>query len=59
MKPSTTDQIQGTVHEVKGIVKEKVGQVTDNPRLTVEGQSEKLVGKVQQKLAQVEKVLEK
>lgn len=27
MKPSTTDQVEGKLHEIKGNVKEKVGQV--------------------------------
>jgi uncharacterized protein YjbJ (UPF0337 family) len=59
MKPSTTDQVQGKLHEVKGAVKEKVGQVTGNPDLTDEGQAERLVGNVQKKIGQVEKVLGK
>ena len=59
MKPSTTDQIQGTLHELKGKAKEKAGQVTNNPNLTAEGQSEKLAGKVQKKVGQLEKVFEK
>jgi uncharacterized protein YjbJ (UPF0337 family) len=58
MKPSTTDQVQGALHEVKGEVKEKAGQVTGNPDLTSEGQAEKLAGKVQKKVGQVEKVFE-
>jgi uncharacterized protein YjbJ (UPF0337 family) len=59
MKPSTKDEIEGEVHEVKGNVKEKVGQLTNNPNLQGEGQAEKVGGKVQQKIGQVEKVLEK
>jgi uncharacterized protein YjbJ (UPF0337 family) len=59
MKPSTEDQIKGTVHEAKGTVKEKAGQVLNNPELQAEGQDEKLVGKVQQKVGQVEKLFEK
>jgi uncharacterized protein YjbJ (UPF0337 family) len=59
MKPSTKDEIEGKVHEVKGNVKEKVGQLTNNPNLQGEGQAEKVGGKVQQKIGQVEKVLEK
>jgi uncharacterized protein YjbJ (UPF0337 family) len=59
MKPSTTDQVQGTLHELKGKVKEKAGQVTNNPNLTAEGQNEKLAGKVQKKVGQIEKVFEK
>jgi uncharacterized protein YjbJ (UPF0337 family) len=42
---------------VKGKVKEKAGQVTNNPELEAEGQDEKIGGKVQKKVGQVEKVL--
>lgn len=59
MKPSTKDKIDGKIHEVKGEVKEKVGKVTNNPNLTAEGQDEKLTGKVQTKIGQIEKVFEK
>jgi uncharacterized protein YjbJ (UPF0337 family) len=59
MKPSTKDKLEGTLHEAKGKVKEKVGQVTNNPNLETEGQGEKLAGKIQKKVGQVEKILEK
>ncbi len=59
MKPSTKDQIKGQFQETKGKVKEKVGQVTNNPNLEAEGQAEKLAGKLQKKVGQIEKVLEK
>ena len=59
MRPSTTDQVQGKLHEVKGDVKKKVGQVTGNPDLTNEGQAEQIAGNVQKKVGQVEKVFEK
>ncbi len=59
MKPSTTDQIQGAIHEIKGKAKQKAGEVTNNPDLIDEGQSEKLAGKVQKKVGQIEKVFEK
>jgi uncharacterized protein YjbJ (UPF0337 family) len=57
MKPSTKDKAQGTFHEVKGKVKEKVGRATNNPDLEAEGQVEKIGGKVQKKIGQVKKVL--
>jgi uncharacterized protein YjbJ (UPF0337 family) len=44
---------------VKGNVKEKLGQVTSNPDLEVKGQDEKVGGKIQKKIGQVEKVFEK
>jgi uncharacterized protein YjbJ (UPF0337 family) len=59
MKQSTKDKIAGDLHKVKGNVKEKVGQVTNNPNLEAEGQAENLSGKIQKKVGQVEKVLEK
>ena len=57
MKPSTKDKAQGTFHEVKGTVKEKIGRATNNPDLEAEGQVEKLTGKVERKVGQVKKVL--
>jgi uncharacterized protein YjbJ (UPF0337 family) len=59
MKLSTKDQITGKVHEVKGTAKETAGKVTNNPNLEAEGQSERFAGKVQKKVGQIEKVLEK
>jgi uncharacterized protein YjbJ (UPF0337 family) len=59
MKPSTKDQIAGKLLEMKGKVKEKAGQVTNNPDLAAEGQADRLVGKVQKKVGQIEKVFEK
>ena len=59
MKASEDDQIKGTFHEVKGTLKEKAGKVTNNPDLTGEGQGEKLAGKIQKKVGQIERVLEK
>jgi uncharacterized protein YjbJ (UPF0337 family) len=44
---------------MKGKVKEKAGQVTNNPNLAAEGQNEKLAGEVQKKFGQIEKVIEK
>jgi uncharacterized protein YjbJ (UPF0337 family) len=59
MKTSTKDQAEGTLHELKGKIKEVAGKLTDNPKLEGEGLGEKIAGKVQNKLGQVEKVLEK
>jgi len=41
MKPSTTDQIQGKLHEVKGKVKETAGRLANDPSLAAEGQNAK------------------
>ena len=59
MKESTKDELQGKAHEVKGAVKEAAGKVTNNPDLEAEGQGEKLGGKLQKKVGQVERVFEK
>jgi uncharacterized protein YjbJ (UPF0337 family) len=59
MKTSTKDQVEGTFHEIKGKVKEAAGKLSDNPNLEGEGLGEKIAGKVQKKVGQVEKVLEK
>ena len=59
MKPSIENEISGKVHEVKGKIKEKVGRLTNDPDLEGEGIGEKIAGKVQKKIGQLEKVFEK
>ena len=59
MKDSTKDKLEGTLHDVKGTLKEKVGQATNNPDLEAEGTGEKVAGKIQKKVGDVEKVFEK
>jgi len=59
MKSSTKDQVEGKLHEIKGAVKEIAGKLSDNPKLEGEGTGEKIAGKVQGKIGQVKKVLEK
>ncbi len=59
MKASTKDQAEGKFHEVKGKVKEKAGHLANNADLEAKGTGEKLAGKVQGKIGQVEKVLGK
>ena len=59
MKQSAKDAAKGTFHEVKGTVKETVGRATNNPALEAEGQDEKIGGKIQKKIGQVEKLLGK
>jgi len=57
MKPSTDDKATGKLHEVKGTIKEKVGEVTNNPDLEAEGRAEKNAGKVQKWIGKVEKAV--
>ena len=56
-KPSTKDELEGNLHDLKGSAKEKAGQVMNDPDLESEGQAEKIAGKIQKKVGQVEKVL--
>ena len=59
MKPSTKDNAEGKMHQVKGKIKETVGKAVGNDDLEAEGKDENLGGKVQEKIGQVEKVLGK
>ncbi len=44
-----SDQMQGKWKQVKGSVKEKWGKLTDDDINVINGQSEQLVGKIQEK----------
>jgi len=59
MKQSTTDQVEGKFHEVKGKVKEKLGHAAGNPDVESEGKAENIAGKVQKKVGKIENVFEK
>jgi uncharacterized protein YjbJ (UPF0337 family) len=59
MKSRITDKVEGTGHKAKGIVKETIGKLSDNPRMEVEGTVEKVAGKVQLKSGEAKKVFEK
>jgi uncharacterized protein YjbJ (UPF0337 family) len=58
MDPSTKDEIAGRVHEVKGTIKEKAGELTNDPDLEGEGIVEKIAGKIQKEFGEVEKAIE-
>lgn len=59
MKQSTTDQVKGKFHELKGKVKEELGHAVGNPDVESEGQAENIAGKVQKKIGKIENVFEK
>jgi len=59
MKDSTKDKVEGSVPYPKGALKEKIGHATKNPNLEAEGQDEKVAGKIQKKVGDIEKVFEK
>jgi uncharacterized protein YjbJ (UPF0337 family) len=56
---SIKDQVEGKLHETKGKIKEQAGKLTNSPDFEAEGLDEKLGGKIQKKVGQIEKVLEK
>jgi uncharacterized protein YjbJ (UPF0337 family) len=57
VKPSTEDQTAGKLHEVKGTIKQKIGEVTKNTDLEDDGRAEKSVGKVQNVVGKLEKAV--
>ena len=57
MKPSTEDKTAGNLHEVKGAIKQKVGELTKNPNLEADGRAEKNAGKVQNVVGKIEKAV--
>ena len=59
MNRSTKDRASGKIHELKGKAREKVGQLTKNPNLIAEGTDQKMCGKIQNKIGQIEMVFEK
>ncbi len=59
MKQGSKDEAEGTFHDLKGTIKNKVGKLTNNPDLEDEGTVEKIGGKIQKKIGQVEKVIER
>ena len=50
MKTSTKDKIEGSFHEMKGIIKAGVGKITSDRNLKAQGKAEKKAGKVQQRI---------
>ena len=56
-KLSTDDKTTGKLHEVKGAIKQKAGELTKNPNLEADGRAEKNAGKVQGFVGKVEKAV--
>lgn len=59
MKSSTKDNAEGKMHQVKGKIKETVGNIVGNRDLEAEGKVEKLGGKVQENLGKVKEIVGK
>jgi uncharacterized protein YjbJ (UPF0337 family) len=58
MKESTKDKVQGRAREITGKIKEQTGKAIKNPDLEQRGRAEKVAGKFQKKVGDVEKVFE-
>jgi uncharacterized protein YjbJ (UPF0337 family) len=56
-KPSTNDRAAGKLHEVKGAIRQKAGELTKNPNLEADGSAEKNAGKVQNVVGKIEKAV--
>lgn len=56
MKNSNKNKTKGTFHEIKGKIKEAAGVLNDNPELKAEGAGEKVAGKTQRKIGEIETV---
>jgi uncharacterized protein YjbJ (UPF0337 family) len=59
MKSATENEIRGQIHEVKGRIKEKAGELTNNPDLEADGIVEKIAGEIQNKIGRAAKAVEK
>jgi uncharacterized protein YjbJ (UPF0337 family) len=59
MKSSTKDSAESKLHQVKGTIKEVAGRIVGNDDLEAEGKDEHLEGKIQKKLGQIKKVMDK
>ena len=57
MKPSTDDKTTGNLHEVKGAIKQKAGEFTDNPNMEADGRAEKNDGKFQKAVGKIERAV--
>ena len=47
------DEVKGKGKRIKGAIKDKIGEVTNNPNLEAEGETERREGKVQEKVGTV------
>lgn len=53
------DRIEGTAKQAKGAVKETVGKVLGDTKLTAEGKSDKVEGKIQNAVGGIKDTLKK
>ncbi|RJP93916.1 MAG: CsbD family protein [Desulfobacteraceae bacterium] len=59
MKSSTKDKAEGKLHQIKGTIKEVAGIIAGNDDLEAKGKEENLEGKIQEKIGQIKKVVNK
>ncbi|HSH38459.1 MAG TPA: CsbD family protein [Chthoniobacterales bacterium] len=59
MKSSTKDKAKGRLEQAKGVVKEKAGRASGNPRTQDSGTGAKAKGTVRNKVGDVKKVFSK
>jgi len=59
MSDNTVNKIEGTAHEIKGAVQEKLGRIIRRPKIKIEGQAENAAGKMQKKVGDAQKVIGK
>jgi uncharacterized protein YjbJ (UPF0337 family) len=57
INPSTQDKTAGKLHELKGAIKQKAGELTKNTKLENSGMAEKNAGKVQNVIGKIEKAV--
>jgi uncharacterized protein YjbJ (UPF0337 family) len=57
MKRSTKDDAKGKLRQAKGVIKQAAGKIAGSPGLKAEGHVDETAGKIQQKVARVEKAL--
>jgi len=57
MKLSTSDKATGKLHEVKGAIKQKGGELIRNPDIEADGRTEKNAGKAQSFVGKIEKAV--
>jgi uncharacterized protein YjbJ (UPF0337 family) len=58
MKSNIKNKLKGSMHQAKGVIKEKAGRATHRGGMEAEGRVERIRGKVQKKAGQVQDVVE-
>ncbi len=59
MNSSTTDKIEGTLHQAKGAIVEETGHILGNDDMEARGKAENIDGQIQKKVGDVKAVFGK